>query len=807
VILVRARAYPFGCFSDREVTFSPGLNVVLGPNEAGKSTLFRAIRHALLVSTKLGKKGLAEYVEPYLPVSGGDSVRTEVELLTPEGRWVLRRRWGSSPSSELLLPGGGSIAEEAAVIQRLRQILPAPDGAVAHILMTAQSVLSQTAEILEREAREPLADLADILRRAVLSAGGVSVDRFLARLAGDRQTAWSRWDRERGAPEAGRGIEKRWKKEVGTVLAGWYAREDARAAHRAAVEYEAGMDDVNARLRAAESAREKRAFFVSVNAKAAHDAGERRTLEARLQTARMGAESLARVSEQWPVALDRESRLAEEEARAQAARPALDRELIAAQRAEDSRALREKLAAVRRREARAGEAAAALGALPVLDRRGLEEIRTAAFELSRQEAGLQAGKISVTVAARATLDLVAQQDFEPEARATLAPGQVHRLTAGGRVRIVHREMEIEVRSGDADADSREGRVAQASRVLGELLSRHRVQDLAAAEERARVYEAAASDARAAQKSLDEELAGETRANLESRVTALGSLQDGRPLAEVSAEIASLKARADARDRERGELRRRISEWESAHGTRDRLLAGLASAKGQEVDLAAAIGRSAALPDGFPDTDEFLRAYEKARADLAECAAEVGHLRGRKEELDKGAPPLSAEEIALQVKDAEDAFDSELRRAQALDRLHAHSEELLGADESSVYSGLRERLEESVAAMTLGRHRGVEMDGSLPRGLTDATGGTVAWEWLSAGTKDSLALALRLAMASCFLDQQDGFLLMDDPLVDMDPDRQAAAAAALKSFADRVQVIVFTCHPSTAGLLGGNCITL
>ena len=51
------------------------------------------------------------------------------------------------------------------------------------------------------------------------------------------------------------------------------------------------------------------------------------------------------------------------------------------------------------------------------------------------------------------------------------------------------------------------------------------------------------------------------------------------------------------------------------------------------------------------------------------------------------------------------------------------------------------------------------------------------------------------------------MLLDDPLVDMDPERQKAAAAALKAFATRRQLIVFTCHPATAALLGAQPIML
>jgi len=49
--------------------------------------------------------------------------------------------------------------------------------------------------------------------------------------------------------------------------------------------------------------------------------------------------------------------------------------------------------------------------------------------------------------------------------------------------------------------------------------------------------------------------------------------------------------------------------------------------------------------------------------------------------------------------------------------------------------------------------------------------------------------------------------MDDPLVDMDPERQQAAAGALRELAAEKQLILFTCHPATAQMLGGTLVEL
>ncbi len=96
--------------------------------------------------------------------------------------------------------------------------------------------------------------------------------------------------------------------------------------------------------------------------------------------------------------------------------------------------------------------------------------------------------------------------------------------------------------------------------------------------------------------------------------------------------------------------------------------------------------------------------------------------------------------------------------------------------------MKRELERLLGVMTGGRHSKLEMDGSLPTAVAHTGATMVPWDQLSTGTKDALALGVRLAMAARLLGSADGFLLMDDPLVDMDPERQRTASLALKEFA-------------------------
>ena len=80
--------------------------------------------------------------------------------------------------------------------------------------------------------------------------------------------------------------------------------------------------------------------------------------------------------------------------------------------------------------------------------------------------------------------------------------------------------------------------------------------------------------------------------------------------------------------------------------------------------------------------------------------------------------------------------------------------------------------------------------------------------LSGGSKVSFGLAVRLSMASHFLQDLGGFLVMDDPVVDLDDvGRQQAAVQVIQEFAKEKQIIVLTCKKSHADILGGHRIDL
>ncbi len=98
--LRRLKVTHFGCVESATVELGPGLNVLYGPNDLGKSTLARAIRAALLIQHS------SSAANEYAPWHSGEAPLVEVELELPDRRfWRLEKRFATS--------GGASVLRES----------------------------------------------------------------------------------------------------------------------------------------------------------------------------------------------------------------------------------------------------------------------------------------------------------------------------------------------------------------------------------------------------------------------------------------------------------------------------------------------------------------------------------------------------------------------------------------------------------------------------------------------------------------------------------------------------------------------
>ncbi len=103
-------------------------------------------------------------------------------------------------------------------------------------------------------------------------------------------------------------------------------------------------------------------------------------------------------------------------------------------------------------------------------------------------------------------------------------------------------------------------------------------------------------------------------------------------------------------------------------------------------------------------------------------------------------------------------------------------------------------------ITQGRYAGIlAPPGSREIFAVTADGERISPENLSRGTAEQLYLSLRFGYITCRQGAEEMPLLMDDILVNFDPERALATAEAVAKLSEEMQVIFLTCHPETVDI--------
>ena len=130
--LHRLRITSFAAIGNVDVEFGPGLNVLYGPNDLGKSTVVAAIRLGLLLPHT------STHCDQYVGWTGADDPIVELTFQTESQRiWRVRKQFGKSGSSFLQESKNGQDFDDVErgrkVDAKLREILrwgiPEPGGA------------------------------------------------------------------------------------------------------------------------------------------------------------------------------------------------------------------------------------------------------------------------------------------------------------------------------------------------------------------------------------------------------------------------------------------------------------------------------------------------------------------------------------------------------------------------------------------------------------------------------------------------------------------------------------------------------
>jgi exonuclease SbcC len=811
MIIQELKLNPFAGLAKQDLHFTQGLNVVVGPNEAGKSTIVNALKMALFVPTQYTQSQFNKEISRYLPLAGGDTIQVELAFAVEPRQKAYRlfKSWGAKKESRLGLPDGGLLTDPQAVQEKLRELLVLKEGTYHAVLFAYQSHLGATLEALRNEP-EPRHNLADLLRRAIYETDGISVDLLERRLDERVKQFFSRWDQNLAAPQGNRGIENPWVKDVGGILRAYYHKESLRRDLQSAQEYENQLDALNERIRLAGEELESLKVYVGTKQKLVTDAQQRLRLQADLTVFQGEGSKLKELCQRWPV-LEKEvqdSPAALEKLRKKQA--ALGDELARAQAYESQKEARDRFKQAEKKHEALGKARAALSGFKVVTAEDLQAMEELNLRLAECRAGLKAGKLSLNFTPAVPMEVQAAKDLEAESEYVLKADHTLELAAGGLISLRHPDWQLTVKSGEAEFEQLAKEHKQATTGFQDLVKRLGVQDLTSAKEAQEEYKAQVNAIKGLKDDLEEILAGQSFEDLQAAVQQALQTPPPRPSVEVALKLGEVNTTLNQAEKDLSEKQNQMAQWQETYKSLDSLLEKLADTRGEVKNLEKELAKLEPLPPEITDLQAFIAEFENQVEQLENRKNFWHDLLLERSELQGQAPDETVEEIVPQLREAESRGGEVLTEGAALITIQDAFAEVKAAMDGETLTPWLEDLGHLLAVLTGGRYVTLEFpaqDSGSEKAVRQ-DGLKVPGLLLSGGAKVSLGLALRLSMASHFLHDLGGFLVMDDPVVDLDDvGRQQAAVKVIQEFAKEKQILILTCKKGHADLLGGHRIDL
>ena len=269
---------------------------------------------------------------------------------------------------------------------------------------------------------------------------------------------------------------------------------------------------------------------------------------------------------------------------------------------------------------------------------------------------------------------------------------------------------------------------------------------------------------------------------------------------------------------KGHVTELVQQLESAADLEARRAAGQAQLESAEGALKNSIGRGEAadrLRSRLASGDVITWANERAelRETIEELRRSEEELVRQHQSLTEVMDRLSTSDRIAEFERRHDAIemglDAALRRYLVLGTGQALLQRTLSQHERERQPAVVARAGEHFKRVTGGRYTGLfanaGADGNQSFRVLASTGEVVDAASLSRGSIEQLYLCLRLGLADSFAARSVALpIMLDDVLVNFDPERARAVAVELAESSASHQILLLTCHPELADMVTETC---
>lgn len=775
----------FAGLMDRSVRFSPGLNLLIGPNESGKSSLVELLYQLFFHDHVIDRRRDKGFIDLYFPKTAGtyqaDTIDGTVYFEGTDGTYRLSKEWsGKDGTVRLTLPGGLTLRDPETISGILKEQLRQGKGVYDELVFASQKRSGTALQGLFPEgSSETDAEIASLLTRAVMESGGIDMDRLSRRIQEEVDRYEKRWDSSADLPEGGRsrGLRNPWKTR-GLVLDAYYELAEVENQQEDVLKAELRVEEVRKERLYAEQElkllREKRERFSSVRGLAL----ERQNTEKLLQASARELSVMDEALKLWP-GEEQEFNAAErlKEALGRAERMELYRAVSKDQKTLEN--LKKELAA-----------------LGTVERKEVTEAERLQRELLKKESLLSGLRLTAEIRKYQACE-VHRTVFRTGEESVLPEGSID-ITEAVEI-TVPGVIGIRLAPKGMDPDQVREELTALKAAYYEILNKYRVESPEELREKQERISALSRDAAHYEDILRERLTGVDFEKLQEEA-ASGS-EDVRSSQEIRQEITLLAGRKTL-DSFIGERSGQLTAHRSRYGSIEKLRTLCQEKDAECRSLRVRLSEGASLPEEFREIRD-PEAYDRElKEEISSAEERLEELRAQQAGAERELGDRSYEEYTEEYQKKRAEFEERKAMLAHWRHIRAVFQELQGTLLSNPMTDVEEAFRENLRVLsggtlvlnTLSEELKTQLQ-SHNRPMTYAT--------LSEGTKETIALAFRLAVLSHLYPEGGALAVFDDPFTDMDPVRTERACRLLQAFAKKNQVIFVSCDEKYEAMLPGN----
>lgn len=799
----------FAGINNRSYQFEAGLNIILGANEAGKSTIINAIYASLFISPqiKLNTTEGREFKEKFLPYPDGDFAEAKLKIEVDNLDYKFYKKWSNNNYRGYLeLADGRRIENPKKILEYKKEILPYAKSTYNNIVFSSQQDIKSTLERINSEENPELIDtINSFLRKAVMELDGISIDKFRSKLESEIEQLIKKWDlNSDSVTNSERGVNNPYKVGTGEIYDSYIAKEKLRQKLKKSKINEKKFEELGAEIKELKAEEKDLVAKIEELAKIEAEINQRAAVELEIKNIKKEIEVLTEISQKWPKLKKELINSKEKMKNMQQNIADLKSEKDRAEKLKQKEELENRLNKIELLKDKLCKLKDRLSQT-IIDQSELEKLEQYKNKITESKAALKASRMKAKINFSEAQEIKVKSGIEAERSA--AAGEI--IEADGYIRIKTDQIDIEIESAEIDFPKLKQEFEENQQEFRALKNKLEVADLAEARQKLTELNNLKRNIEQKENRIEEILAADTIEALKAQLNQLKDLETARKLETINFELENLKNEAAELKTEIKIRENKIEEWRADYQSLEQLNLTLTEKKQKQEILKNKLENLSSLPEDYNNSQEFISDLKQKRAHRERINQSLRVKLEEYKDLENILPEAGTKEMETELKELKNRFSKLKKKAKNLIKIKKVFERKLKEMDQDSFAPLVESFSKNLQQLTAGKYKKavIEDDFSIKMKTEQQKELPGKLDLLSYGTYDAAALALRFAIFDNLFKDYGGFIILDDCLVNLDPRRRKNAVKLINEYQKKYQIIYTTCDPERAAEFEANIINI